>query len=137
VNEKFAIKMVLEIYTMKVLFLLQSLIPYNQEINANGSNDTLTQQEKLEKIDLEKDLNMEEDFWKEKSRVKWHYHGDRNTAFFHKTAQIKQAYKKIVSLKIEDTTITDPDQIANHAVSHFTSLFTCSNEVRDNVGYSL
>jgi hypothetical protein len=117
---------------MKLFFFLHTI---QQEINAYGSNDTPMQQEKLAKIDLEKDLNMEEDLWQEKARVKWHYDGDRNNAFFHKTAQIKQAYKKIASLKNEDTTITHPNQVENHLVSHFTSPFISSNEVQDNGGY--
>ena len=73
------------------------------EFFLNGYNDTLMQQEKSAKIDLDKVLSMEEAFWKEKARIDWHAEGDRNTAFFHRTAKIKQTYKKINSLRINDT----------------------------------
>jgi len=39
------------------------------------------EQEKLAQINLENVLNMEESYWKEKSKVKWQCDGDRNTAF--------------------------------------------------------
>lgn len=32
--------------------------------------------------DLEVALNLEEEFWKEKSRLNWHLSGDMNTDFF-------------------------------------------------------
>ncbi|GAU50883.1 hypothetical protein TSUD_411120 [Trifolium subterraneum] len=75
---------------------------------------------------------MEEAFWHEKAKVKWHNEGDRNTAFFHRTARIKQAYKKIASIRIDDNIITEPDIIANHVVNHFQNLFSSDNVSLDN-----
>lgn len=101
-------------------------------INIAGGTDDLLNQEKLAKIELERALNIEEEFWKEKARINWHCDGDRNTAFFHRTAKIKQAFKKITSLRIENTVITQQDQIANHVVAHFSNIFTTNNQVQDN-----
>ena len=103
-----------------------------QLINISGYSDELMHQEKLAKIDLENVLNIEEVYWKEKAKIKWHCDGDRNTAFFHRTARIKQAYKKISYLRIDDTIVTEPNQIASHVVTHFTNLFTGNNDVHDN-----
>ena len=103
-----------------------------QNIFLNGHNDILAHQEKIAKIELDKVLNMEEAFWKEKACIQWHNEGDRNTAFFHRTAKIKQTYKKISSLKIDDVVVTDPSHISNHVVNHFTSLFTNSNDIQTN-----
>jgi hypothetical protein len=89
-------------------------------------------QENLAKVELERVLNMEEAYWHEKARVKWHNDGDRNTNFFHRTAKIKQAYKKITALRIDDVITTEPDLIASHVVNHFQNLFTSDNEVVDN-----
>ncbi|MCH90331.1 RNA-directed DNA polymerase (Reverse transcriptase), partial [Trifolium medium] len=75
---------------------------------------------------------MEEAFWKEKANVKWHSEGDKNTAFFHKTAKIKQAYKKISTLRVNDMVLTDQDLISHHVVSHFQALFSGSNAAVDN-----
>jgi len=58
-------------------------------IDVNGHTDTLMEQEKQAQINLQQSLNIEEIFWKEKSKVKWHLEGDRNTSFFHRTTKIK------------------------------------------------
>jgi hypothetical protein len=62
----------------------------------------------------------------------WHCDGDRNISFFHRTEKIKQAYKKIYSIRVNDEVITDQSHIANQMVSHFTNLFTSNNSVHDN-----
>ncbi|MCH97378.1 RNA-directed DNA polymerase (Reverse transcriptase), partial [Trifolium medium] len=56
----------------------------------------------------------------------------RNTAFFHRTAKIKQAYKKISAIRVNDLVLTDPDQIASHVVNHFQTLFSDNNNIFDN-----
>ncbi|MCH96434.1 RNA-directed DNA polymerase (Reverse transcriptase), partial [Trifolium medium] len=102
-------------------------------INVDGYSDHLFNQEKLAKLELERALNMEEAFWQEKSRVKWHCEGDRNTAFFHRTAQIKQSCKNISSIRVDDVILNEPDHIASHVVNHFTTLFSDNNNnVHDN-----
>jgi len=45
------------------------------KIDTNGCTDIL--------LNLENALNQEEIFWHEKSKVKWHCEGDRNTTYFH------------------------------------------------------
>jgi hypothetical protein len=101
-------------------------------IQVDGYTDSLFSQENLAKTELETVLNMEEAYWHEKARVKWHCEGDRNTAFFHRTSKIKQAYKKISSIRVDDVVITDPSLISNHVVNHFQTLFSSDNAVIDN-----
>ena len=107
---------------------MQKLDFIQDEINIYGYNDSLMKQEKDANIELEAPLNMEEAYWSEKARIKWHSEGDRNTAYFHRTAKIKQAYKKITTLRVDDNIISDQDQIANHVVSHFSN----ENVVQDS-----
>lgn len=54
-----------------------------QEISSSGYNDNLEKKETKAQYDMEVALNIEEEFWKEKARIKWHTDGDRNTKFFH------------------------------------------------------
>lgn len=63
------------------------------QIQTNGHTDTLIQQEKKAQGDLDLALNKEETFWFEKSKVKWHMEGDRNTAYFHRVTKIKKYNK--------------------------------------------
>jgi len=62
---------------------VQKLDAIQEDINISGYNDTLMKQEQDAKIELEAALNMEEAYWCEKARIKWHSNGDRNTAYFH------------------------------------------------------
>ncbi|CAJ2645220.1 unnamed protein product [Trifolium pratense] len=103
-----------------------------QKIHDDGYTDCLMSQENLAKVELEAVLNMEEAYWHEKARVKWHNEGDRNTAFFHRTCKIKQAYKRISAIRIDDVITTEPDLITSHVVNHFQNLFTCDNAILDN-----
>ncbi|GAU19900.1 hypothetical protein TSUD_95050 [Trifolium subterraneum] len=101
-------------------------------VSSDGYSESRMKQEMLAKETLENALNIEEIFWKEKSRVNWHCQGDRNTAFFHRITKIKQAYKNLNSLGIDNNIVTDPELISNHVVNHFSTLFSASNSILDN-----
>jgi hypothetical protein len=101
-------------------------------LDSNGPSDTLLDQEKIAQVSLENALHLEELFWHEKSKVKWHCEGDRNTSYFHKLAKIRQATNQITSIKNDDVTLNDPDEVKAHIVNHFTSLFNAPDPDRDN-----
>jgi hypothetical protein len=46
-------------------------------LDSNGPSDALLDQQKVAQVNLEQALHMEELFWHEKSKVKWHCEGDR------------------------------------------------------------
>jgi len=52
------------------------------DIDLNGHSGSLMDQQQHAHIELQKALDREEVFWHEKSKVKWHLEGDRNTGFF-------------------------------------------------------
>jgi len=79
------------------------------EINRDGHTDMLMEQEKLAQINLENVLNMEECFWQEKAKVKWHAEGDRNTAYFHKIGKIKNTTSLITNLMNGDELLTNQE----------------------------
>ncbi|XP_058752220.1 uncharacterized protein LOC131625373 [Vicia villosa] len=93
------------------------------ELIGNEGNRDLKAKEVEAQQDLEKFLTMEEEFWKDKARIKWHLEGDRNTSFFHKSAKIKLAKNTITHLKTSEGMIHDPDAMAAHAVDYFSNLF--------------
>ncbi|XP_058755572.1 uncharacterized protein LOC131628769 [Vicia villosa] len=59
-------------------------------LQASGNNDGLRAQELDAQTTLSKALDIENCFWREKSRIKWSLEGDRNTAFFHRITKIKK-----------------------------------------------
>lgn len=79
--------------------------------------------EKYAQIDLNNALKIEELFWLEKSRIKWHINGDRNTRYFHRLTRIKKFTKMINVLRVGDDVLTEPTEIASHIVNHFQQFF--------------
>lgn len=98
------------------------------QIQTNGHNDSIIQQENQAQLNLQKALYIEETFWHERSKVKWHLEGDRNTAYFHRVTKIRHTTNLITSIKDGENIITDQNLIANHAVNFYKSLF-CTNIV--------
>ncbi|XP_024630315.1 uncharacterized protein [Medicago truncatula] len=94
------------------------------KIHSLGYSNVLMDQEKAAQLNLESALNIEEVFSHEKSKVKWHCEGDRNTAFFHIVAKIKRTSSLISTMKNGEITLTDPNLISEHVVNHFTNIFT-------------
>jgi hypothetical protein len=52
------------------------------QIQIDGHTDNLLNLEKSAQYSLDKALERQEEFWREKARINWHLKGDRNTAFF-------------------------------------------------------
>jgi hypothetical protein len=80
---------------------------------------------------LDKALDMQEVFWKEKARINWHLEGDRNTAYFHRLAKIKNSTKLISSLRHGSQILTETSQIADHVVDYFKNIFCTNPSLQD------
>ncbi|XP_056843939.1 uncharacterized protein LOC130496139 [Raphanus sativus] len=67
---------------------------------------------------------IEEMFFRQKSRITWLREGDLNTAYFLRICQTRASYNAIRAfLTATDTWITDPLLMSSHAVDHFQSVF--------------
>ncbi|XP_058749874.1 uncharacterized protein LOC131622872 [Vicia villosa] len=102
-------------------------------IALQGYTDSLQDLETKAQHAMESALNMEEDFWKEKSKINRTLHGDRNTKFYHTYAKIRRKTNLISSLVINDTVVTDQAVLENHIEHHFKSLFNNNHIMQDNV----
>jgi len=102
------------------------------QIDSTGSPSTLLNRQKQAQMKLDEALNMQEVFWKEKARVKWHSEGDRNTGYFHRLAKIKNTNKLITSIKVGDTTLQEPNEIAEHITNYFKNLFSSNSFLQVN-----
>ncbi|XP_019423031.1 PREDICTED: uncharacterized protein LOC109332502 [Lupinus angustifolius] len=111
---------------------LQYLETIQNEINLDSDNDDLLAQENLAQKQLLNALNLEEIFWKDKARVNWHTHGDRNTSYFHKLTRIREATKAISMIRHDDNIITDPYAISSHIVHFYMNLCNSSNDIQHN-----
>jgi len=117
---------------LQVKVATEKLDAIQDEIDNLGVTDDLMDQEKAAQIHLEKVLDTEETFWHQKSKVNWHSQGDRNTAYFHRIAKIKNATNLITSLSTGDDLLTDSNDIYEHIVNHFTHLFNSNTNFIEN-----
>ncbi|XP_010445900.1 PREDICTED: uncharacterized protein LOC104728643 [Camelina sativa] len=87
---------------------------------------------------LEKDLHdkwtflrdIEESYFKQKSRVNWLKEGDLNTSYFQKICQARASYNTIRSFLLESgDLLLDPCEMSDHAIAHFTSILSPNHSV--------
>ncbi|KAL6580846.1 hypothetical protein OROMI_006769 [Orobanche minor] len=75
---------------------------------------------------------MEEDFWKQKSNVKWTVEGERNSRFFHHIVKKKRQKNSIHTIRLDGNVTTDPKEISNSAVAYFKNCFDEDNICRED-----
>lgn len=75
------------------------------------------------KLEFEKLADMKHLHWLEKSRMKWHLDGDRNTRFFHCITKIKRRRNTFAKLRVNNVWIEDKQLIKDNIVSHFQDRF--------------
>lgn len=117
---------------LKVSEALQKVEEVQNLISSSGFSSELHEKEIKAQLDLQQALSFEESYWKDKSRLKWLTQGDRNTRFFHRTAQMKKVSKQMSSLRHGDSILLEPAEIENRVISYFTELFASSNSCTDN-----
>nr|XP_027099065.1 uncharacterized protein LOC113718354 [Coffea arabica] len=72
-------------------------------------------------------LSIEEQFWRQKSRVKWLKQGDRNSRYFHAVVRQRRVQGMIHRIKKSNGVWVDTNaDIATEAISYFSNLFTGS-----------
>ncbi|XP_026428559.1 uncharacterized protein LOC113324452 [Papaver somniferum] len=77
------------------------------------------------KARLEYLYNLEELYWKDKSREVWLLEGDRNTPYFHRVTLFRMKRNTISWIKDSSNSIlTDRDNIGNSFIDYFKSLYS-------------
>ena len=94
------------------------------DIIQNGmTNDTYIKQKNLQN-EWEELCGREEEYWRQKSRELWLQQGDKNTKYFHASAQKKRAAKTIFSIKdsVTGNVLTNSQHIKEEGVRFFKNL---------------
>ncbi|KAG5620134.1 hypothetical protein H5410_005352 [Solanum commersonii] len=85
---------------------------------------------KKAKADLERYINIEEEYWKQKDGMRWFQNGDRNTKFFHAYVQGRRRKLHISAIQtMQGDLISSTENIG--AVNVFREQFTKKNEPTD------
>jgi len=99
-------------------------------IKEGPNEERLAQESNLQKK-WEERLRQEELLWKQKSRVQWLKHGERNTSFLHKSTIHHRANNRILSLtKVDGAKVFTREQIGYELNSYFRSLLIDPNHDR-------
>lgn len=98
-----------------------------QEIADLGYSDSLNDCELAAQKQYHTALSYQEAFWKEKARVNWFNHGDRNTSYFHKLTKIRNSSKRMTALKSEETILDTQSDIEQHVLNYYSSLYASEN----------
>eukprot|EP00253_Pinus_taeda_P029823 PITA_29823 len=93
-----------------------------QREDAEITKEVLDKEAELQQI-FHKACLSEEEHWRQKSRSLWLKAGDRNTAFFHKQAQVRKSFNSIAEIKDGNSTHKDFDSIKRAAFNHFQNLY--------------
>ncbi|KAA3462361.1 reverse transcriptase [Gossypium australe] len=85
------------------------------------------------KIHLNLEIDKDERYWEQRARVNWLKFGDRNTAFFHKSATTRKKANFITKLVSDDgSEIVDEIGLQEAAKSYFENLFATEGVIDPN-----
>ncbi|KAA3488752.1 reverse transcriptase [Gossypium australe] len=100
---------------------------YNEDV----SDDNLAEIAEIQ-LGLNLEADKKEVFWKQRARVNWLQHGDRNTSFFHKMAGQQNLRGRVLELEDEFANrTTEREEMIKIASSYFEMLFSGSEEEPD------
>ena len=77
-------------------------------------------------------LNLLNSFWQNKFKHARFIEGDRNTAFFHRSAKIRDAQSYISLLKDGTDILSNSEDIEAHVLSYFTNIFSVNSDYVEN-----
>lgn len=98
-----------------------------------GFSDSLHELEIQAKLNLNKVLEIEESFWKQKSNLNWFTSGDRNIGFFfHRVSKVRQTIKQMSTLKNGNVILYSESEIEQHVLDFYTNLDSSDNSCSDN-----
>ncbi|MDO7987362.1 reverse transcriptase domain-containing protein, partial [Sweet potato little leaf phytoplasma] len=103
-------------------------------------NIALIDFDSIHSIEFELDKLMEEEeiYWKQRSREDWLRWGDKNSKWFHKKASIRRKTNDIIGInKVDGIWSEDPKEIEDTFVSYFENLFRSSNPSPANIDIAL
>ncbi|XP_075112012.1 uncharacterized protein LOC142182049 [Nicotiana tabacum] len=86
-------------------------------------------------MEIEEQLKNEESVWRQKSRALWLKEGDRNTKFFHRTANAHKRNNNIDQLMIRHEVVEDPDRIEIEITEFYKELYKEPEEWRSTVNF--
>ncbi|CAL1413585.1 unnamed protein product [Linum trigynum] len=83
-------------------------------------------------LELGRQWEAEEEYWQQKSRVRWLQRGDKNSSYFHTVTRTRRKKNFVSGLRDDDGQwVTDEKGKADIATKYYSTLFTSENQVQD------
>lgn len=94
---------------------------------AQDQNIEIKLKEDFHKAEIDLD-----EYWKQRSRVQWTLHGDRNTKFFHSVATARHRTNLITQIMAEDgSTVTEDKEIRRVFIRYFKEIY-CPSQAENS-----
>ncbi|XP_019242559.1 PREDICTED: uncharacterized protein LOC109222690, partial [Nicotiana attenuata] len=122
--------------TLQGNLALQKASVLSQLAEIEGIHDqrSLTEEEILSKnslsLEFDEIASNEEVEWRQRSRALWLKEGDKNTKFFHRTANAHRRYNNIDQLVVEGESLQAPEDIKREVIRYYKKLYTEEEEWR-------
>ncbi|WMV55390.1 hypothetical protein MTR67_048775 [Solanum verrucosum] len=84
-------------------------------------------------VEFEEVAKKEETTWRQRSRAVWLKQGDRNTSFFHKTANAHRRVNTIDKIKVRDELLTEPAEIQKEITEYYEKLYAETEDWRPDL----
>lgn len=95
----------------------------------SNDSDAVLDEERALKSKLHALWKREEIYWKQRSKIRWLAHGDRNTKFFHKTTLSRRRRNKIIQLRRDNGDWVEGDRaIKTELHSFYSNLFSSDRQ---------
>lgn len=108
------------------------------QLNSFPDGHSNSQKVRDMEFQLDQLLELNESYWKQRSRADWLAGGNRNTKFFHHKASVRHQNNKIIGIQ-SDTNgwTTNACEVNDIFLNYYHSLFTTSNPTSNSINIAL
>ncbi|KAH0699011.1 hypothetical protein KY284_013226 [Solanum tuberosum] len=121
--------------------IFQEIITFEEVIKVHEAQfelfPTTRNRERLHKAkaELKKQLNREEEFWKQKAGMEWFKEGERNTKFFHTVVKGRRSRLRVNRIQNEEGDwLEQQSDIAEATVEFYVKQFTRQEDAKEEFG---
>lgn len=108
------------------------------QLNSMQDGHTNLQKVRNMEIQLDQLLELNESYWKRRSRANWLAGGDRNTKFFHHKASVRLQNNRILGSQSDTSEwMTKPSEVNDIFLNYYHTLFTTSNPTSNSIDTDL